>query len=395
MVASRGLGHNHQLLSAAAMRPIQHTSTLVYYDGVQVFEGRDIIGGHYVGVMIGSSRDADRYLVAGVPPERLRLFRTGELDLRGLLLDAGRDEWLLAESADGLQTPLKPARPDSFDRCMEWLPDEGLFLHDSPCGDLALREARSRNSVILDLRMEPPETAHDHRIRAETLGVVLCNIQNLIRYAYRNAVSDRKERERGGHLMDVVAPAEAGSFRVILAAVGWPDLFGACELSKGLERMDSVFESAADPKTARERMSEHQGHLASSYIRLMGVLSTAESGMWYAWAAPDFHQAKQGGVSKSTATVIFNELSKSETLGVEKIDVVGSLHKVNRKSGTWGLATEYGIRSGKSAEDGPDLNGLVVGERYEFHCFEKIEQNYATGTDREKRTLYLKSIDSA
>ena len=53
---------------------IRHVRTLVYYDGPQVFEARDTIGGHYIAVM-GAS-DEIRYLVAGVAPERLQAFLT-------------------------------------------------------------------------------------------------------------------------------------------------------------------------------------------------------------------------------------------------------------------------------------------------------------------------------
>ena len=64
------------------MKTIRHTATLFYYDGPQVFEARDAIGGHYVAVMVEPQGEQDRYLVAGVAPERLRQFRSGTLDLR-------------------------------------------------------------------------------------------------------------------------------------------------------------------------------------------------------------------------------------------------------------------------------------------------------------------------
>ena len=70
------------------MKTIRHTTTLFYYDGPQVFEARDAIGGHYVAVMVEPEGGHDRYLVAGVEPERLRQFRAGLLDLRTLLLGA-------------------------------------------------------------------------------------------------------------------------------------------------------------------------------------------------------------------------------------------------------------------------------------------------------------------
>lgn len=378
------------------MRPIRRTSTLVYYDGVQVFEGRDAIGGHYIGVMIASSGDSDRYLVAGVVPEKLRLFRTGELDLRALFLEAGHGEWILADSADGLETPVTPVRPESSDVRTQWLPDDGFFLHDRPGDDLALREARERHNTVLEVRMEPPEAAEEHRIRAETLGDLLHNMQKFVKYAYRKVVPNPRERKHDGHLMDVVVPASPGSFRVVFAAAGGSDLFGFDELAKSLEKMDAVFASGVDPKRARERMTVHSGHLAKSYIDLMGFLSKIDSGMRYAWAAPEFDSPKCGSVSKGMAAALFKELSKSENLGTERVEIVGDLHMVNRRSGSWGLETEDGIRSGKIRGDSYSLTtGLVVGKRYKFSCFEEIERSYVSGQEKEQSTLYLNNIGPA
>lgn len=151
------------------MRPIRRTRVLVDYDGAQVFEGRDTIDCHYVGVMVESSRHFDRYLVAGVEPARLRLFRTGKLDLRTLFLEAGRDEWLVADSADGLATPIYPNRPNASDVRLEWLPDEGFVLSSEPEGEPVLREAGGLTNIDPEPRTSKeagvPRTAE--RSRAE------------------------------------------------------------------------------------------------------------------------------------------------------------------------------------------------------------------------------------
>ncbi len=122
------------------MRSVRHTATLVYYDGVQVFEGRDPIGGHYVGVMVDAVDDADRYLVTGVAPERLRQFRSGDLDLRTLLLEAGEDGWYFAHVGDDFQQPLRLMRQDGSLEGQEFLPDDGFVLDGLAC-DSAVREA--------------------------------------------------------------------------------------------------------------------------------------------------------------------------------------------------------------------------------------------------------------
>ena len=84
MVAIGGLRHNGKLLPGDDMKTVKHTNTIVYYDGVRVFAGQDAVGDHYVGAMIDTAGDADRYLadrylVVAVAADPRRRFYAGEL----------------------------------------------------------------------------------------------------------------------------------------------------------------------------------------------------------------------------------------------------------------------------------------------------------------------------
>ena len=206
------------------MMHIQPTETLVYYDGVEVFAGQDSIGGHYIGMIIDTIDTVDRYLVTGVSPERLRQFRSGVVDLRTLFLEAPDDEWFItmADGDPGQSLVLEPQSAPLL--ATEFLPEEGFFLEEVPEDDLALQQARERGKVVFEFSVEPPETAVGHRIRTTTLAALLTHLQTFVRYAYRAAVRDLPNSVRqqidttDGHVMDVVEPAMAGSFRVILEA---------------------------------------------------------------------------------------------------------------------------------------------------------------------------------
>ena len=114
------------------MNTIQHTDTLVYYDGVQVFEGRDAGGGCYVGMMIASLDDIDRYLVSGVvPPESLRLFRSGALDLKTLMLRGAEDGWYITETDGDFTQPLVLQAQSGALTGKDFLPDDGFLLCES------------------------------------------------------------------------------------------------------------------------------------------------------------------------------------------------------------------------------------------------------------------------
>ena len=87
MVALRQPRHHGSLHNGEPMNTITLTEVLEYYDGIQMFAARDTTGVHYVCDMIESAGDFDRYAVAAVCPKRLNDFRTGQVDLRTLLLE--------------------------------------------------------------------------------------------------------------------------------------------------------------------------------------------------------------------------------------------------------------------------------------------------------------------
>jgi len=375
------------------MKTIRHTATLFYYDGPQVFEARDAIGGHYIAVMVEPENGSDRYLVAGVAPERLRQFRAGTLDLRSLFSEAEAGEWYLGTMAAGLDQPLALAPQTTPLASSGLLPDEGFLLHDRPTEELALKEARERNNLVLEIVADPPEAAAEHRIHVGTLIGLLGHVQSMIKHAYGAAlrelsVDDRRAIDKtDAHMMDVVIPAATGSFRVVLEAAKTPDLFGQSELARALQRVDVLFENAADPTKALATVKAHRGHLAGAYLRLLRFLVKHKTGLRYSWAEPSFTKSHYRAVGEAEAGPLVEVLSGVSNLGGESVTLVGEFDKMNRTAGAWGLLTENGLQSGKVRDGGPSLDGLKAGGRYRFSCVEEIEE--VEGTGREIRTLYL------
>src|SRR5437667_2253337 len=80
------------------MNAIRHRETLVYYDGVQLFEGVDRIGGHYLCLLIHTDGSSEKYLTVGISPDRLRDFKAGEVELRKVILERELDGWFIAQS---------------------------------------------------------------------------------------------------------------------------------------------------------------------------------------------------------------------------------------------------------------------------------------------------------
>ena len=106
----------------------------------------------------------------------------------------------------------------------------------------------------------------------------------MVKHAYTSALRDLTQKQRrlldrsDAHLLDVVVPAGAGSFRVLLEAAKCPDLFGHSEVARALERVDALFENVADPQAALIAAKLHKGHFAGSYLRLLVFSSKAKAG---------------------------------------------------------------------------------------------------------------------
>ena len=378
------------------MKTVQHSATLFYYDGPQVIEARDRIGGHYVGVLVDAPEGGDQFAIVGVPPQQLRDFRSGVCDLRTLMLANSKDEFWLAEPVDDLNSPLNLISKDGDIEALGYLPDEGFFLAASASENDALADdARARNNLVWEIALEPPEAAEEHRIRATTFSTVLTLVQSLAKHAYAKAISllpkgSRKDIDvTDAALFDVVIGAAPGSFRFVLEPSRPLDLLGHAELARGLERLDTLFANPGDPQATLATLHENRGHLAATYIRLMDFLVRNRTGIRYSWASPGKQKAVSRSISEGQAKPMYESLSKAQKLVQETVIVVGHLRKVDVDLGTWRLGNygEEGERHGKLREGGPSLSHLVTDQLYCFTCEEVIEE--VAGTGRELRTLYL------
>ena len=112
------------------MKTIAYTETLVYYDGTQVFEGRDSIGMCYIGVLIDSLDSGDRYVVTEVSPDRMKKFRAGALDLRTLLVEEARRAWYITQTDDDFAQPCCSKRKTARLWTPTFLPEEGFVLRE-------------------------------------------------------------------------------------------------------------------------------------------------------------------------------------------------------------------------------------------------------------------------
>ena len=108
---------------------IRYTETLDYCDGVQLFAAADADGGDYVAALVGVGKEADRYLVVSCQRERLGMFRSGAIDLRGLMEESAEQGWYLAEVRSVGESFGISRQPGMVIR-EELLPDGGMYLYE-------------------------------------------------------------------------------------------------------------------------------------------------------------------------------------------------------------------------------------------------------------------------
>ena len=132
------------------MKTVKLTEILDYYDGILLFAAQDPIGGHYVGDLIDSVGDFDRYAVVGVRPERLNDLRAGRVDLRTVLLESPEGEWYITTANGTIDDPLtmEPQQVPLADT--DYLPDDGYFLGpEEPLDvDAAIQRALERGKAV-------------------------------------------------------------------------------------------------------------------------------------------------------------------------------------------------------------------------------------------------------
>lgn len=110
------------------MTAIQHTNTLLYYDEPIVFEACDREGQRYLAMAVESLEDEDRYLIVAASPRQLDQLSTGRIDMRSLLLKAGKNAWFISTTKTGTKDPMLIERQRIPLEKSGLLPDGGFFL---------------------------------------------------------------------------------------------------------------------------------------------------------------------------------------------------------------------------------------------------------------------------
>ena len=373
---------------------LSYTKTLDYYDGIQLFEAKDPIGGHYIATLISTEGGHDRYLVVGCEPALVHSLKVGVIDLRSLIQQSAGYGWFFADISN-ISRPFELIPQEGSVIPTELLPDDGLYIFDADLDYNLIYEAEQRNSVIVQFAIAPPEASEDLRIRAATLSGLVNYVQNLTKYAVRYAFRQRNrpgrlsDYERDAHLLDTIM-LSPGSAKVTFQAVQFPDLLGHFPLIEGLRHIDKMFQCADDPAQARTILEPYKGHMAATYIKLLSFVEEHQTGISYTWASPQDATPSHHAIPHSIAANLASRLASATDLSSEHVVLEGMLKMADEPNRRWRVMTEDGESSGVVRESGPSLSHLTIDEIYRFECIEEVE--IVDASLRERHTLYLQSI---
>ena len=377
---------------------IEYRSTLAYYDGPEVFDASDRIGGNYIGMMLDSDVQAFKILVVGVAQDHLMRLRRGDIDLRSAILAAAEYGWYLCET-DTLEgrIPISDRRTGAPTESM--LPDENYYLSDPVDNqNAAMVTALERSNFVVSLKIEPINLLTPHRLKLKDYGDLISRLNSLISDTKLFNSSAQEPAEIPPADLDIVTPATSGSLVVLLEASSPDnDIFRPHQFLVGaLRQIDKAVHVTFDSESVEALASLRDVKFTKKYMQLLNVLNRCEVDLQYSWAEPRFQLGNSKSVTfAKTRSLVESIKARANDVMVEKERTVqGEFVRFNRRSGAWGLAVDEDslVRGTIDRKEHPDqLDGLRVGARYTFTCVEK--HTFGQAWKNEAPTLILRRIE--
>lgn len=375
------------------MKAIQLLHVLLDYDYPQVFVACDAIGVRYVCMVVEEGKRGPEFLCIPVSTERCNELLTGKIDLRQVYEMPELPEFYQA-SPDDLTGIFGIERAHFSIVPKDWLPDTGLVFEYI---DEVLIKAQELNTTVAFASLSVPEAAQEARIRTRKLSEFLAIYQGVLRHLARFSA-----KARGKAIPKGEDPYESdvfgfcpGSFTVQMRSAESCDMLGENKsLISAFTKLNEFLALADKPDDAVRFLLEVKGHAASSLISLLNFIAENDCPFTNTWSTPGMQGSSKSKIRVTSAQNVILRCRHREDLGVEDLELTGVVDSAKVSTSTWridvdGLAYSGGIKEGSSL----NLAGITVGNRYKFHCEEKIEIVHGTG--REVKIISLLRFEPA
>lgn len=105
--------------------------TLIWHDMPHLFVAKDLVGGHYLCLVVDDEGAQPCYIAVAVSPERLQQLKSGKIDLYSIFAQPEMGTWFRITSFEEDQTVAEPI-PEMEKLPDAWLPEPGAFLPVQP-----------------------------------------------------------------------------------------------------------------------------------------------------------------------------------------------------------------------------------------------------------------------
>jgi hypothetical protein len=378
--------------------------TLMYYDGPVVFLAEDNVGTNYICQLFERTQTTEKFMCVAMSLKTSSNLLSGSIDLKSIYVNPEIANYFILDMYQENETPLFLEEVDSVNP--EWFPDEGLYFKNGFDGNLGaeqrtniINESIIKNTAIIELSLNPPESNIAHIIEVERLIDGLGIFKNALNQAFKDSIKGLNPRTKkalkhpDNYSVNAFAMSH-GSFKVHLQARTQADAAGEVSISKALEKLDEIINSVDDIDVSIEKLKNSNGHFVRAYRNLLEFVIVNNTPLNYLWAVPSSNRPKYSIIEAHKFTPLYDKLVTMKELESVNVTFVGKAIKVDIPNNTWIVETNDGKRiSGRLHPDyQASLKGIVVDtKKYKLECEEKIEEEVYN--KKQKKIYLLKNIE--
>ena len=379
-----------ELLNVPMLGQLEILETFEYYDQPVLFSCKNAAGHLYLVVAADENEQHETWLYAGISEGRLKLIRSGAIDLHDAFADP--EDGCLIQA----MVPYGDKGPPQFESIPanqipeDLLPIQGesLYLKTDTLPELSDPEeiAKSEKREILNLTLN-----FDGVFRTEAPLVPLSNILGSLQavintigtvFYKSEQVTEDIRREMQLSLLGI----GAGSFDVRLASTQIVNLFSDIDygsiVGNAIKELLNLLNAGSDQEELRKRLGHLRLKVANSYAKFLKSLSESVADTKFTWVSPNPEHGGTAGLSKlqmRNAIEILQRFQEEEPL---TFTITGTLMAASLPAKTFLLQTTEQIYKGAIADEALEIEAVrtaSLSKEYTAEIQETIQKSETTG----------------
>ena len=376
------------ILNIPMLGRLKIVETFEYYDQPVLFSCKNAAGRLYLVVAADENERNETWLYAGVSEKRLKLIRSGSIDLHDAFADP-EDGFLVREivpynNQTGLQTDF--VQPDQISEDMLPIPGERLNLKTDTLPALSSPEefARSQKREILNLTLNF-EGVFMTEAPAVALSKILGTLQDVFNtigmiHSDLSQVTEDIRRKMGISLIGV----GAGSFDIRLASTEIVDLFNDSDFGSAFGNAIQRFLNLLDAGSNQEKLKRLLGPLGlrveNSYTKFLKSLNESVIDTKFTWVSPNPQRGGTADLSKLQLRAAIEILERFQKAEPVTFDITGTLMGAFLKSKKFEIETTEKTYTGDIADEALEaVSTATLSREYTAQMQETTEKSETTG----------------